>query len=169
MKRLIVVRHAKSSWNSAALSDFERPLNRRGENDAPEMGRRLHRFGASPNAIITSSAARAVATSKLLAAEIGFPAGQIIADESLYGAGPDRFLAAIAAACRSGDAPREIMIVGHNPGITEFVEFLTGERIGSIPTCGTALIDIAAADWSRIAAGSGKLMEFEFPKKKRRS
>ncbi len=165
--RLIVMRHAKSSWNSAALSDFDRPLNRRGEKDAPEMGRRLQALGVAPDAIVTSPALRVRSTCEFVAAAIGFPEEKIVVDETLYGAGTNGFLDVIAALRRRDDPPREIMLFGHNPGVTEFVEFLTASRFGNVPTCGAAVIDIVSHAGFPFAAGSGSLVEFEFPKKNR--
>ena len=87
MKELILVRHAKSSWKDASVYDHERPLNKRGKRDAPEMGARLKLRGCEPDLIVSSSAVRALETARTVAGEIGYPLGRIVVDERLYGRG----------------------------------------------------------------------------------
>ena len=87
MKKLVLIRHAKSSWKNPGLRDFDRPLNKRGKADAPEMGRRLALRSLMPDRLLSSPAKRAIRTAEIIAGAIGFPAGRISRMDRLYGAG----------------------------------------------------------------------------------
>ena len=87
MKRLYLVRHAKSSWKDPDLDDFDRPLNKRGKRDAPLMGQKLRQADVRPDLIVSSPAKRAAKTAKIMAGQIEYPVKKIIWDESLYAAG----------------------------------------------------------------------------------
>ena len=113
MKVLTIVRHAKSSWKDTGLSDRKRPLNKRGERDAPDMGRRIHEHGIRPSLIITSPAKRAWATAKIIAHEINYPLEFLQREDRLYLASLDEILDTIVA---QDNGFNNLMIVGHNPG-----------------------------------------------------
>jgi phosphohistidine phosphatase len=123
MKTLLVMRHAKSSWKEAAQADEKRPLNKRGRRDAPRMGRLLREKGLVPQAIVSSTAERARQTAIAAAEASGFE-GEIQFEASLYAAPAEAYLALL-----QGMAPelQIVMVVGHNPGVDELVEELTGE------------------------------------------
>lgn len=163
MKRLVLVRHAKSSWASTHLSDRERPLNKRGERDAPRMGKRLAGRGAAPELILSSPAVRAISTARILAGKVGYAESRIVELDDLYGAGVRDFLEVLAD--RGGEA-QSVMLFSHNPGITELVNFLSGETIGNVPTCGVAVLDFPVKQWKEIGRGTGVLVDFDYPKKK---
>jgi len=110
MKTLYLVRHAKSSWENANLSDHDRPLNHRGERDAPRMGKRLRTRKPQPEMIVSSSAVRAKTTATILATEIGYPTSDISIDERLYGAEPKDVVSIIG---ELDDALACAMLVGH--------------------------------------------------------
>jgi phosphohistidine phosphatase len=118
---LLLMRHAKSSWDDPDLEDHDRPLNKRGKRDAPRMGRLLLDQGLGPDLIVTSSAIRARRTGELVAETCGDPPLQIEPD--LYHAGPEEILEVIAALA----GPRRLLVVGHNPGLEELVSMIADE------------------------------------------
>lgn len=162
MKQLILVRHAKSSWDDAGLSDMDRPLNKRGRNDAPMMGRLLAGKGENPELIISSPAKRALSTAKRIAHELGYDREQIKINDTLYMADPDDFIGVIKAV---NDKIGCLMLFSHNYGITEYANLLTGENIGNIPTCGIIKAELNMDSWSEITNTKGKMLYFEYPKK----
>ena len=162
MKTLYLVRHAKSSWNNSNLSDHARPLNDRGERDAPHMGNRLRKRKPQPALIITSSAVRAETTATLLAEAIGYPPSDITIDERLYGAEPKDVLAIIGELDNAIDCA---MLVGHNPTFTDLINALSGSQIDNVPTCGMAVLKFPTNTWSTIAQTPGELLDFDYPKK----
>ena len=117
MKTLTLVRHAKSSWKDRRLSDRERPLNKRGEHDAPMMGKRLVDAGIRPSLIISSPAVRAWATAKVFAKDLGYPIEFLQREDDLYLASVDNMLDAIATQSSSFNS---LMLFSHNPGLTDF-------------------------------------------------
>jgi phosphohistidine phosphatase len=162
MKTLYLVRHAKSSWNNSNLSDHARPLNDRGERDAPHMGKRLRKRKPQPALIISSSAVRAETTATLLAKAIGYPPSDITIDERLYGAEPKDVLAIIGELDNAIDCA---MLVGHNPTFTDLINALSGSQIDNVPTCGMAVLKFPTNTWSTIGQTPGELLDFDYPKK----
>ena len=162
MKRLLIVRHAKSSWDYPELRDIDRPLNKRGKRNAPEMGRRLAQRGISPDILISSPAKRAWSTAKRLAEALGYDLGKIKIEQNLYhGTVND-----ISDIIRSMDnSMNTIMIFGHNPDLTTFTNKLSGSDIYNIPTCGIAEIQFEISSWEEIVSGKGILKSFDYPKK----
>jgi phosphohistidine phosphatase len=162
VKRLTLVRHAKSDWSLAGQADWDRPLNKRGQRDAPEMARRLRSRRHKPDLILSSPAVRALTTATVMARELKVPATILQQDERLYLASPADVLAVIH---EHGGTAKHVMVFGHNPGLTECANRLSaGEQIDNLPTCGvfTALYDLD--DWSRLDWGSGQETEFDYPK-----
>ena len=142
MKTLLVLRHAKSSWSDPALDDHERPLNQRGRRDAPRMGELLRQYGLIPDMVISSDAMRARLTAEAVA-EAACYAGEILLNRRLYMASP----ADILSVLRTGPTNAEtVMIVGHNPGLEELVEQLTGEQ-QDLPTAALAQIVLPIDKW----------------------
>ena len=162
MKTLYLIRHAKSSWDFPDLPDYERPLGKRGEKNAPEMGRRLNSRLIYPNILVSSPAVRARETSLKISREISFPEQEIVFEADIYGAGVTTLLKTIEA---FPDTSSSAFLVGHNPGITSLAEYLTGNYIGNIPTCGLACIELEIDSWSMTGRGLGKLGFFDYPKK----
>ncbi|QQS39851.1 MAG: histidine phosphatase family protein [Acidobacteriota bacterium] len=159
MKTLFVLRHAKSSWDHPELSDFERPLNKRGEKAAPFMGELMRSKGLVPDLIVSSPANRAKTTARLAAEAGGFEAG-IELDERIYGAGANTLAYIIADFDDSADTA---MIVGHNPGFEDLVGALTGEH-PRFPTAALAVIDLDVTVWSETERGKGTLRDLFIPK-----
>lgn len=161
MKRLFVNRHAKSSWNHAGLSDFERPLNNRGFEDAPMMGERLKNRNEKIEKFISSPAKRAISTAQIMAEYYGYNPDKIAREPELYHANNGTILNVING---FDDALESVIIFGHNPGITDIVNYLAGPQIGSMPTCGICRIDFEVDEWKMISADTGKLVYFDYPK-----
>lgn len=162
LRRLTLLRHAKSSWQQADISDHDRPLNQRGERDAPVMGRRLLARGCRPSLILCSTAVRARHTAQIIARELGYPGEFLQREPELYLATPEQILAVIS---RQADAFRNIIVCGHNPGLTELANRLSGSEIDNIPTCGMVGIDLDLQSWKGLAAASGSLQLFDYPKR----
>lgn len=163
MKTLVLVRHAKSSWDYPDLTDYQRPLNKRGETDAPEMVKRLLKTHLKPDLILTSGAVRAITTAKIFANAFHYPEYEIAADDQLYHASSKNLLEFLR---NMEHTPNILYLFGHNPGLTDFLNLLTDESIDNIPTCGIAGIEFEIAHWSQIKEKSGKLLMFDYPKKK---
>ena len=142
MKTLYVLRHAKSSWDNANLSDFERPLNERGMKAAPFMGETMARNNFQPELILSSPAARAKQTA-LLIKKAGRLEAEIRYDERIYEASPLRLIEIITEIENEFDS---IMLIGHNPGFEGLVRYLTG-AFESMPTAALAVIDLNIDDW----------------------
>lgn len=162
MKTLYIVRHAKSSWDYPELTDFERPLNKRGLRDAPFMGKILKEMGILPELIISSPALRAYKTAKIISEEIGYQLEDIETSESLYEYGTKEALQIIQSV---DDEINSLMIFGHNPTLTQLNNYLSNNRIDNIPTCGITSIIFNVDKWNKIKTGLGKEEFFEYPKK----
>ncbi len=163
LRRLTLLRHAKSSWQDAGpASDHDRPLSQRGQQDAPVMGRRMLARGSRPSLILCSPAVRARQTAQLIALELGYPPEFLQREPELYLASPEQIMAVVA---RQADAFRDIIVCGHNPGLTELANQLTDSDIDNIPTCGMAVIDLDLDSWMSLAATPGSLQLFDYPKK----
>ncbi|MBN1448727.1 MAG: histidine phosphatase family protein [Bacteroidetes bacterium] len=162
MKTLYIVRHAKSSWKHETLTDFERPLNKRGRADAPLMGEILHTRGADVRIIRSSPANRALTTARLIAEGLDFPVENIETDERMYGAGDQQLLAMVRL---FPDTTDEAMLVGHNPGMHFLAERLAGFTEDNLPTGAVVCVDFNVSSWSAVAPGMGSIRYVEYPKK----
>jgi len=146
VKTLFLVRHAKSSRNEPALQDKDRPLNNRGKRDAPKMGKRLAKREAIPDLILSSPAKRALKTAQLIAKKLDYKLQDIVVDERLYATGADELLHLIR---KLGAKPKSVMLVGHNPELTELAHHLSS-KITHLPTCAIAEFTIEAKSWTTI-------------------
>ena len=163
MKILLIVRHAKSSWKDPHLVDHQRPLNKRGKKAAPEMGRRLKKRGERPDMIVSSDARRAVDTAASMAEIIGVPPKAIRQTPELYHGTPDRILAVIH---QFNDQWKRVMLVGHNPGLTETANRFIPDPIANIPTAGIVELRFNVPSWRNIDRGNLTFNSFDFPKNK---
>ncbi len=162
-KRLVLIRHAKSSWANPLQSDFERPLNDRGQHDAPMMGERLKKAGVVPDLIISSTAKRAKQTVKHIAAGVEYAHERIEWNEDLYHCVPAVFEEVIYAV---DDAVDTLFVVAHNPGISEFAASLDPSRtVSDMPTCAVVGIEIDTQRWSQLPTAGKKLFLYDTPKK----
>lgn len=147
MKTLFLVRHGQSSWDDVKLADSERPLTDKGKNDAAKMGKRLAEAEIVVDAIFTSPAKRARATAEAIARKLDFKRKHIIEDERLYSGQVDALLELIREA---GGEHKRLMLVGHNPLLSELVEHLTEKEV-NLPTCAVAILRFDTKSWAKIA------------------
>ncbi len=163
MKRLLVLRHAKSDRSDDTLRDHDRPLAPRGEADAPQMGVALAALDATPDVVLTSTALRARETAHRVAAAMGYN-GTIVEEPDIYAASVDTLLRAL----RDRDDATTILLVGHNPGLEELIGLLTGgmaaDPIVRLPTAGLACLALDIAEWSHIHERCGLLLWFLTPR-----
>jgi phosphohistidine phosphatase len=161
LKRLTLVRHAQAESALAGQSDFERALTRRGTEDAAEMARRLKQRKVHIDLLLTSPAARTMATAEIFARTLKVPSDRIDTDERLYAAEVGDYLRVLQAVEASN---RHVLVVGHNPGITEFADKLSGERrIDAMPTCSVATMQIAVDAWAKLGAMSAHDVDLDYP------
>jgi phosphohistidine phosphatase len=164
MKTLTLVRHAKSSWKDRGLSDRERPLNKRGERDAPIMGKRMLESGIRPSLIISSPAVRAWSTAKEVARELGYPLEFLQREDGLYLASLDNLLGVVA----TQDAGfNHLMLFAHNPGLTDFANYLSPGLTSNLPTASVVSVNIAADEWMLYDRPKTELVVYDYPKNKR--
>jgi phosphohistidine phosphatase len=161
MKTILLVRHAKSSWDDLSLSDIERPLNNRGKKDAPEMADRLLDKKVSIDAFVSSPAKRARKTAEIFCKAFGHGKKEVLIKEELYEAGEDQFKEVIASLSKGDDV---VALFSHNPGITEFANTLTTTRIDNIPTTGVFAVQAETNDWKNFASAPKQLWFFDYPK-----
>ncbi len=161
MKTLYINRHAKSSWANMGMADFDRPLNNRGENDAPMMGKRLKEKGIIPDFVLSSPANRAITTARTIATEIGYSLENIKEDRNIYHASEVSILEIIK---QQDDEIASLMIFGHNPGFTDLASILSGRWFDNIPTCGIVALKFEVSKWSEVSAGNGEILFFDYPK-----
>lgn len=161
MKKLLLIRHAKSDWDDPNLPDFQRPLNDRGHKNAPEMARRILKKGLIPQLMVSSPAIRAITTAEYFAEVLGIKKSAIVQEPAIYEASSGTFLNSIHKQDNRYDF---IAFFGHNPGITNLVINLSKADIYNIPTCGAALIEFPLDDWKMISEGTGHLKLYDFPK-----
>lgn len=161
MKELYIIRHAKSSWGNSQLKDFDRPLNERGLIAAPEMGDRLVHHGNVPDVIISSTAVRAITTAKLIEERFKSPL-DIMEESKLYHASTFSLLDIVNGISDKFD---KVFLVGHNPGLTDFSEYLTNKHFGNLPTAAVVGIRFDFDSWNLISGSTGDCFLFDYPKK----
>ena len=164
MKRVYLIRHSKSSWSNPSLSDFERPLNNRGSNDAPLMAEKLREKVGDIDLILSSTAVRARATTEVITGEKGITYKEMRFDDRLYHAPHDRIVKKIADVEEEFDS---IAIVGHNPGLTDLANDFANVTIDNLPTTGILAVEFAIEKWKDILKTSGSLLFFDYPKRYR--
>ncbi len=161
MKRLFLIRHAKSSWAAADLDDFHRPLNQRGKLDGPAMAKRLAAAGIRPELIVASPAVRAKKTARMMAEGTGYDKEAIRYEDGLYLGSVTFHCRLIVALFQEVDV---IFLVGHNNTLTELAGHLAGRDLGNIPTCGIVALEYSGEEGFTDLAGGGELGFFWFPK-----
>lgn len=163
MKSIYLVRHAKSSWEYEDVQDYDRPLKGRGIRDAHLVSQYLANQVDAPEALYSSPATRAVHTAMIFARNLQFPFSAIELNEDLYLC-TDKFLLGFIQAL--DDKYSSVMIFGHNPTMTTFVNKCIEQRIDNVPTSGVACFQFDIARWAD-ASYSGQLSFFDYPKKHR--
>jgi phosphohistidine phosphatase len=161
-KSLLIIRHAKSSWEDISQKDFDRPLNDRGKKDAPAMAKRLQKEkDIALDAIISSPAKRAFITAKFFADEFNVKKKNIIEWPELYEASIDKFYKAVI---NLADSYITVALFSHNPGITAFVNELTNTRIDDMPTCAVFALHIKTDRWEDFRNAEKEFWFFDYPK-----
>lgn len=163
MKTLTIVRHAKSSWDNPGLGDRERPLNKRGERDAPVMGQRIAAAGIRPSLILSSPAVRAWTTARIVAQALAYPLEFLQREKALYLASVNDILDVIIA---QDNGFNSLMLFGHNPGFTELANFLSPRLTGNLPTAGVVSVSFDQDDWNLHERPKTELVLHDFPKNK---
>ncbi len=161
VKKLFLVRHAKAQQESVDNTDFSRELADRGLRDASLVGSYLKNNGYNVEMIISSPAARALATAELFATQLGYNPDNIHTNEELYLASVRTFLQAVN---QLKDSWQQVMMVGHNPTITYLGEYMSDAEVGNMPTGSVMVLDFAADSWAALAQNSGTLAAFITPR-----
>ena len=165
-RELLLLRHAKSDWDSGAPTDFDRPLNKRGKGDAPKVGAWLYREGLVPDYVVSSPAKRARQTALKVCKRLDFEKKRIVWETEIYEAGPPALLDVLA---RCPGEAAIVLLIGHNPGLEELVRHLAGEDL-ELPQDGKLLPTAAVArfempeDWTRLDRGGAHLISITRPR-----
>lgn len=152
MKKLLLLRHAKSSWEDTSLPDFERPLNERGMRAAPLIGKFMRAQKIRPDLVICSPAKRARETLALVLEAAGIET-ELRYDERIYEATVTRLVEVVS---QIEDDKQEVLLVGHNPGFENLLESLTGQT-ERMPTAALARIVLNSDNWDEVLAKRGRL------------
>ncbi len=162
MRRLTLVRHAKSDWKNPDLKDIDRPLNRRGTKDAPKMAAQLAARQVRVDLMITSPAVRALETARVFARALGYPLRRLKSDERLYLAQPKDILEIVRGV---GSRVRHLMLFGHNPGLSEFAQALSNDpELGELPTCAVYSVELDIRGWTDAKFGDALNPSLTHPK-----
>lgn len=161
MKTLFLVRHAKSSRDDATQLDKDRPLDGRGTRDASKMGKRLGKRGVKPDLIVSSPARRALATAQSMATELHYKLDDIVVDDGLYAGAASDLLGVVR---NLDDKRKSVMLVGHNPAISELACALS-PTIAPLPTCAVVQLRLKATSWSDVGTAQVVGVKLDFPKK----
>jgi phosphohistidine phosphatase len=163
MKKLYIIRHAKSSWKDMSLTDYDRPLNKRGKHNSKFMGELLQKNGVKADIIISSPAKRASDTAINIAKEIDYPTENIIYDESIYEASSSTLLHIIQAI---DDKYQKVFLIGHNPSLNTLLDHLIPNNdIYNIVTAGIVELELDIDSWKHLSAKNCRFLSFEYPKK----
>jgi len=162
MKKLVICRHAKSSWDDPRLSDHGRPLSNRGLRDAPMMAARIHTNRIFPEKILTSNALRAKMTAEFYLKvfekmEVGYEVS-----DAFYMASETELLKEIKKTNNKIDT---LFIFGHNPGLTELINYL-GEPLENLPTAAIMGFKFDENSWENISSNNASFWMYDFPKNK---
>lgn len=161
MKRILLVRHAKSSWKNTEIPDFDRPLNGRGKKDAPFMARLISQKENKPALLLSSPALRASLTAKVFADAFGYPKSEIVFDKEIYFGDEDSIFNTLS---KLDDALDTVVLFGHNPNFTNLTNWFCGSDIENVPTCGVCAMAFDVKKWKGINKGLARLEYFDYPK-----
>lgn len=165
-RQLLVLRHAKSAWDTGAPTDFDRPLAKRGRKDAPRMGEWLRDTGLVPDHVVSSPANRARETTAMVCNTLGFATARVVWDGRIY-EGTVGALLEVLADCPA-TAPTTLL-VGHNPGLEMLVRWLGGDAVRTplegklLPTAAVARVKMPES-WSALGPGAAKVVSIMWPK-----
>ena len=161
MRTLYLIRHAKSSWDNPGLRDFNRPLNERGQRDAPLMAALIAKMGIKPDLIVSSPARRAITTAQFFADAMGIADEDIVRNQDIYEAYPQEILRLISELPESAET---VFMFGHNPTFTDVANRFSDDFIENIPTCGIVRIESPADSWRSFYEGNARVNAQYFPK-----
>lgn len=161
MKTLTLIRHAKSSWDDPGLADFDRPLNRRGQRDLPLMVERMRQQGPQPDRLIYSPALRTRLTAEALASAFGLDDSAVKTCERVYEATPSTLIQLLQ---QQPDQARHVLLVGHNPGLLELVQALSGGAPERMPTAAIIQLQLMIGRWHELAPCYAELAWLDYPK-----
>ncbi len=161
MRILTLVRHAKSSRDYPELSDFERPLTPGGRKDAAAIAAKLRKAGLKPDLLVTSPALRAISTAQVFAEMLGIKPEHIVVNPYIYEASTQTLLHITRTLPATA---YEVMLFGHNPGITHFAHELAECAFDEMPTSSAVRIELAVKAWPLVRHGAGKVLRFDEPK-----
>jgi phosphohistidine phosphatase len=162
MKKLTLVRHAKSSWKHPELTDFERPLNKRGKRDLPAMVERLANHQLIPDTLLSSGATRAILTTKAISSRLAIPQHHILEIPELYESCAETLLLVLQ---NMSESYKHIMLVGHSPGLERLASLLCQQSITKFPTAAVIHLHLSIKNWHELADGCATLTLFDYPKK----
>ncbi len=162
MKKLFLIRHAKSSWEEGDKTDFERTLNARGLSDAPVISKILSDLNVKPDLIVSSPALRALTTAQIFANAFNYNPSGIKTDDRIYEAGITELMNVVREFEDNYTSP---FLFGHNPGLTNFANLLGDKFMPELPTCGVVGIEFKIDSWKNTERWSGRIILFEYPKK----
>lgn len=160
-KQLLLIRHAKSDWGSASLTDFNRPLNRRGNANAPEMAERMVKQRIVPQLVVSSPAVRALTTARYFAKSWHILSEDIVEEKAIYEANIKTLLGVVN---NFDNQFEQIALFGHNPGLTDLANYLSNGHIYNMPTCSVVIIEFPFENWKEISSDTGKVVLFDYPK-----
>jgi phosphohistidine phosphatase len=160
VKRLFLLRHAKSSWKDTALADHDRPLAKRGKRAAKAMGAYMREQGVDPDLVLCSTAVRARETLELIA-----PGGRVKVEKALFGAAAEDLLERLR---RAPDTAHSILLIGHNPGMHDLAVALTSDPspqlVDKLPTGALVSLELSDDRWKALKLGDGKLASYVRPR-----
>lgn len=162
MKRqLVVIRHTKSSWKEPGARDFDRPLKKDRLDDARKVGKYLHGLKLTPDAVICSPAMRTRQTAELMCEKLQFSFEQVTFDKRIY----ESSAAEIMQVVRETEATvQNLVVIGHNPSLTHFVNLLVPNSVNELPTTGVAWLELESTDWEIYTTTPASLRYFISPK-----
>lgn len=161
VKQILIIRHAKSSWAQVGQDDYDRPLNERGQRDAPMMAQRMIDKAVTINAFVASTANRAFTTAGYFAKAYGVSKKDVRGVKKLYHAYPSVFYEVIN---ELEDSIHTVAVFAHNPGITMFVNELTSTKIDDMPTCAIFAVKADIDSWKDFEDGKKSFWFFDYPK-----
>lgn len=160
-KNLVLIRHTKSSWTDASLSDFDRPIRNDRKEDPVKIGRRLLELGLQADRIVCSPAKRTQQTCRILCAEWNLDFNKVELDERLYESSAEEYLSVIGT---TPSAVNTLVVVGHNPSTTDLANSLMKHSLTNVPTTGVVWLELDVLDWEISKISFAELKCFVTPK-----
>lgn len=161
MRTLYITRHAKSSWSDPELDDFHRGLNDRGLRDAPFMAKAFAERNEPVDLLVSSTAVRALMTARHFTQALGRGKEEIVEERGLYLADLSTLIKRVNTL---PDTAQRVMLFGHNPGLSDLVEYLGDADLGEVPTCAIVRLDLVIDSWAEASMGLASLVWYDHPK-----